>query len=234
MKRLISELNTILAEHDAYFSTLKTFEDQSEYINKQLGRDASYVFSSLPNNIQRQLLMDRDPHGNVQVSRIETEKLLIEMVEDRLNELKAEGKFHGKFSPQHHFFGYEGRAAFPTNFDANYGYSLGYNAYLLISYGLTGYISSVRNLSAPAEEWEAGGVPITMMMNMEMRKGKMKPVIKKSMVDLNGAPFKTFAAKREKWAVKTSYTYPGAIQYFGPEEVCDQPTISLALEQGRW
>jgi pyrophosphate--fructose-6-phosphate 1-phosphotransferase len=231
MKRLIGELNTILAEHDAYFSTLKTFEDQSEYINKHLSRDASYVFSSLPNNIQRQLLMDRDPHGNVQVSRIETEKLLIEMVEDRLNELKAEGKFNGKFSPQHHFFGYEGRAGFPSNFDANYAYSLGYNAYLLVTFGLTGYISSIRNLSRPAEEWEAGGVPITMMMNMEMRKGKMKPVIRKSMVDLHGRPFKAFAARREEWAVKTSYTYPGAIQYFGPDEVCNQPTISLSMEQ---
>jgi pyrophosphate--fructose-6-phosphate 1-phosphotransferase len=233
MKGLISELNTILAEHGEYFATLKTFEDQSEYINKHLSRDASYVFSSLPNNIQRQLLMDRDPHGNVQVSRIETEKLLIEMVEDRLNELKAEGQFKGKFSPQHHFFGYEGRAGFPSNFDANYGYSLGYNAYLLIAFGLTGYISSIRNLAAPAEEWIAGGVPITMMMNMEMRKGKMKPVIRKSMVDLYGRPFKAFAARREEWAVKTSYTYPGPIQFFGPDEVCNQPSISLTMEQGR-
>ncbi len=231
MKRLISELNSVLAEHNAYFSTLKTFEDQSEYINKQLSRDASYVFSSLPNNIQRQLLMDRDPHGNVQVSRIETEKLLIEMVKDRLNELKAEGKFTGKFNPQHHFFGYEGRAGFPSNFDTNYAYSLGYNAYLLISFDLTGYISSIRNLAQPAEEWIAGGVPITMMMNMEMRKGKMKPVIKKSMVNLYGKPFKAFAARREEWAIKTSYTYPGPVQFFGPDEVCNQPTVSLAMEQ---
>jgi len=231
MKRLISELNSILAEHNDYFSTLKTFEDQSEYINKHLSRDASYVFSSLPNNIQRQLLMDRDPHGNVQVSRIETEKLLIEMVEDRLNELKAEGNFKGKFSPQHHFFGYEGRAGFPSNFDANYAYSLGYNAYLLISFNLTGYISSIRNLAQPAEEWIAGGVPITMMMNMEMRKGKMKPVIRKSMVDLYGKPFKAFAARREEWAVKTSYTYPGPVQFFGPDEVCNRPTVSITMEQ---
>lgn len=230
MKTLISELNTLLAEHEKYFSSLHTFEDQSEWINKNLSRDASYVFSTLPNNIQRQLLMDRDPHGNVQVSRIETEKLLIEMVEDNLNELKAEGKYHGKFSSQHHFFGYEGRAAFPSNFDANYTYSLGYNAYLLISFGLTGYISSIQNLSAPAEEWIAGGIPITMMMNLEMRHGRMKPVIKKALVQLQDKPFKTFAAKREVWGIKTSFTYPGAIQYFGPDEVCNRPTLSLVLE----
>ena len=230
MKTLISELNTLLAEHETYFSSLHTFEDQSEWINKNLSRDASYVFSTLPNNIQRQLLMDRDPHGNVQVSRIETEKLLIEMVEDNLNELKAEGKYHGKFSSQHHFFGYEGRAAFPSNFDANYTYSLGYNAYLLISFGLTGYISSIQNLSAPAEQWIAGGIPITMMMNLEMRHGKMKPVIKKALVQLQDKPFKTFAAKRGEWGIKTSFTYPGAIQYYGPDEVCNQPTITLSLE----
>jgi diphosphate-dependent phosphofructokinase len=230
MKTLISELNTLLAEHGAYFSSLHTFEDQSEWINKNLSRDASYVFSTLPNNIQRQLLWDRDPHGNVQVSRIETEKLLIEMVEDNLNELKAEGKYHGKFSSQHHFFGYEGRAAFPSNFDANYTYSLGYNAYLLISFGLTGYISSIQNLAAPAEEWIAGGIPITRMMNLEMRHGKMKAVIKKALVQLQDKPFKTFAAKRAEWGIKTSYTYPGAIQYYGPDEVCNQPTLSLTLE----
>ncbi|MCF7913610.1 MAG: diphosphate--fructose-6-phosphate 1-phosphotransferase [Spirochaetaceae bacterium] len=230
MKTLISELNSLLAEHESYFSSLHTFEDQSEWINKNLTRDASYVFSTLPNNIQRQLLMDRDPHGNVQVSRIETEKLLIEMVEDNLNELKAEGKYKGKFSTQHHFFGYEGRAAFPSNFDANYTYSLGYNAYLLISFGLSGYISSIQNLSAPAEEWIAGGIPITMMMNLEMRHGKMKPVIKKALVQLKDKPFKTFAAKREEWGIKTSFSYPGAIQYFGPDEVCNRPTITLSLE----
>jgi len=231
MKSLISELNTILAEHANYFSTLHTFEDQSEWVNKNLSRDTSYVFSTLPNNIQRQLLMDRDPHGNVQVSRIETEKLLIEMTEDRLNELKAQGEFKGKFSTQHHFFGYEGRAAFPSNFDANYTYALGYNAYLLISFGLTGYITSIRNLSQTAEQWVPGGIPITMMMNLERRHGKMKPVIKKAMVDLDGKPFKTFAANRGEWALKTSYAYPGAIQYFGPDEVCNQPPMSIKLEQ---
>ena len=231
MKSLISELNTILAEHANYFSTLHTFEDQSEWVNKNLSRDTSYVFSTLPNNIQRQLLMDRDPHGNVQVSRIETEKLLIEMTEDRLNELKAQGEFKGKFSTQHHFFGYEGRAAFPSNFDANYTYALGYNAYLLISFSLTGYITSIRNLSRPAEQWVPGGIPITMMMNLERRHGKMKPVIKKAMVDLEGKPFKTFAASRGEWALKTSYAYPGAIQYFGPDEVCNEPPMSIKLEQ---
>ncbi len=231
MKSLISDLNTILADHEKYFSTLNTFEDQSEWVNKNLSRDTSYVFSTLPNNIQRQLLMDRDPHGNVQVSRIETEKLLIEMTEDRLNELKAQGDFKGKFSTQHHFFGYEGRAAFPSNFDANYTYALGYNAYLLISFGLTGYITSIRNLSQPAGQWVPGGIPITMMMNLERRHGKMKPVIKKAMVDLDGKPFKTFASSRGEWALKTSYAYPGAIQYFGPEEVCNQPPLSITLEQ---
>ncbi|MDY7028853.1 MAG: diphosphate--fructose-6-phosphate 1-phosphotransferase, partial [Spirochaetota bacterium] len=231
MKGLISELNTLLAEHQNYFSTLNTYEDQSEWINKNLSRDASYVFSSLPNNIQRQLLMDRDPHGNVQVSRIETEKLLIEMVEDQLNELKAEGKYKGKFSSQHHFLGYEGRAAFPSNFDANYTYSLGYNAYLLIAFGLSGYISSIQNLAAPAREWVPGGIPITMMMNLEMRHGKMKPVIRKALVELDGVPFKTFASKRDAWAIRTSYAYPGAIQYFGPDEVCNQPAVSIQLEQ---
>ncbi|MGC9311435.1 MAG: diphosphate--fructose-6-phosphate 1-phosphotransferase [Sediminispirochaetaceae bacterium] len=231
MKGLISELNTLLAEHQNYFSTLNTYEDQSEWVNKNLSRDASYVFSSLPNNIQRQLLMDRDPHGNVQVSRIETEKLLIEMVEDQLNELKAEGKYKGKFSSQHHFLGYEGRAAFPSNFDANYTYSLGYNAYLLIAFGLSGYISSIQNLAAPAREWVPGGIPITMMMNLEMRHGRMKPVIRKALVELDGVPFKTYASKRDAWAIRTSYAYPGAIQYFGPDEVCNQPAVSIQLEQ---
>ncbi|MFW6343427.1 MAG: diphosphate--fructose-6-phosphate 1-phosphotransferase [Sediminispirochaetaceae bacterium] len=231
VKNLIYELNTILAEHESYFNTLHTFEDQAEWINKKLSRDTSYVFSTLPNNIQRQLLMDRDPHGNVQVSRIETEKLLIEMTEDRLNELKSQDKFKGKFNTQHHFLGYEGRAAFPSNFDANYTYALGYNAYVLISFGLTGYITSIRNLSQPAEQWVPGGIPITMMMNLERRHGAMKPVIKKALVDLDDKPFKVFAAKRGEWALKTSYTYPGAIQYFGPEDVCNEPPMTIAIEQ---
>ncbi len=230
MKTLIGELNDLLAEHEAYYSTLNTFEDQSEWINKNLSRESSYVFSSLPNNIQRQLLMDRDPHGNVQVSRIETEKLLIEIIEDRLREMKTEGNYSGSFSHQHHFFGYEGRCAFPSNFDADYCYSLGFNAFALIANGLTGYMSSVKNLAQPAKEWIAGGIPVTMMMNLEQRHGKKKPVIRKALVELDGKPFKAFAAERETWAVETSFTYPGAIQYYGPDEVCNQPTMTLKIE----
>lgn len=230
MKQLISELNTLLAEHEDHFGTLHTFEDQSRWINRELSKDSSYVFSTLPNNIQRQLLMDRDPHGNVQVSRIETEKLLIQMVSSRLDELKSEGKFKGIFNPQHHFFGYEGRCAFPSNFDADYCYSLGYNAYILAASGLTGYISSIHNLSEPVEKWTAGGVPVTMMMNLEQRHGKMKPVIKKAMVELNGKPFTEFVSKRDIWAIKSSYVFPGAIQYFGPSNVCDATSITLSIE----
>ena len=231
MKALISELNVLLADNAAYFATMHTFEDQSEWINKNLSRDSSYVFSSLPANIQRQLLMDRDPHGNVQVSRIETEKLLIEMVQHKLAELSAKGDYAGKFSSQSHFLGYEGRCAFPSNFDADYCYSLGFNAFLLIAHGLTGYISAIRNLAEPSDNWEAGGIPLTMMMNMESRHGKMKPVIKKALVDLNGNPFKEFAAKRTEWAQKSRYVYPGAIQYYGPDEVCNSPSLTIKLEQ---
>ena len=181
----------------------------------------------------RQLTLDRDPHGNVQVSLIETEKLLSEMVATKLAQWKEEGKFVGKFAAQHHFFGYEGRCAAPSNFDADYCYSLGYAASALIANGKTGYMSSVRNTTAPAEEWIAGGVPITMMMNMERRHGEMKPVIQKALVKLDGAPFKSFAAQRDRWAIETDYVYPGPIQYFGPTEVCDQPTKTLQLEQGK-
>ncbi len=230
MKALIAELNDLMAEHTEFFQTLNTFEDQSEWINKNLSKDSSYAFSSLPNNIQRQLLMDRDPHGNVQVSRIETEKLLIEMVELKLKELKAAGTYTGSFSSQSHFFGYEGRCAFPSNFDSDYCYSLGYNAFMLIASGLTGYLSSISNLSAPADQWIAGGVPVTMMMNLEQRHGEKKPVIKKALVELDEKPFLTFAANRETWYKTTSFTVPGAIQYYGPDEVCNQPTITLTLE----
>ena len=232
MKSLISELNTLLGTNQAHFSTLNTFEDQSEWVNKGLGRDSSYVFSSLPTEIQRQLLMDRDPHGNVQVSRIDTEKLLVTMTSDRLAELKNKGEFAGSFSALTHFFGYEGRCAFPSNFDADYCYSLGFTACVLIAGRLTGYLSSVQNLASPADEWIAGGVPLTMMMNLEKRHGSMKPVIRKALVELDGAPFKRFAAHRDEWATKTSYTYPGAIQYYGPPAVCDTPSITLRLEQG--
>ena len=175
--------------------------------------------------------MDRDPHGNVQVSLIETEKLLSEMVGNKLAAWKKEGKYTGSFNPQHHFFGYEGRCAAPSNYDADYCYALGYNATQLIAAGKTGYMSSIRNTTAPAAEWIAGGIPITMMMNMERRHGEMKPVIQKALVDLEGAPFKAFAANRETWAKETCYIYPGPIQYFGPTEVCDQTTKTLALEQ---
>jgi len=231
MKMLISELNDLLAKGKEYFATLHTFEDESEWVNQNLSRDASYAFSSLPNNIQRQLLMDRDPHGNVQVSRIETEKLLIEMVQDRLNELKAEKKYKGKFGTQSHFLGYEGRSAFPSNFDADYCYALGFNAYLLIANGFTGYISSVGDLAKPAAQWKAGGAPLTMMMNLEQRHGKKVPVIRKAMVMLDGKPFRAFAAARDEWASNTSYLYPGAIQYYGPDEICNRPPQVLVLEQ---
>ena len=195
-----------------------------------LSSESCQVYRDMPKGIARQLTLDRDPHGNVQVSLIETEKLLIEMVAKRLAKLKAAGSYKGKFSAINHFFGYEGRCAIPSNFDANYTYSLGYTAAILISAGKTGYMSSVRNLTAPAEEWIAGGVPITMMMNMERRHGAMKPVIQKALVRLDGAPFQYFAAKRETWATITSFVYPGPIQYYGPAEVCEQPTRTLKLE----
>ena len=232
MKKLISELNDLLA-HNEDFNTLDTDEEKRQYVKSMLNKDSRDVFNSLPKGIAKQLTLDRDPHGNVQVSLIETEKLLIEMVAKRLIQLKAEKKYNGKFSAINHFFGYEGRCAIPSNFDADYTYSLGYTASVLISEGKTGYMSSVRNLTAPAAEWIAGGVPITMMMNMEKRHGKMKPVIQKALVLLDGAPFKFFASQREDWAdEKSSYVYPGPVQYYGPSEVCDQPTRTLLLEKG--
>ena len=230
MKVLITELNALLAEHTAYFNTLRSFEDQAEWINKNLSRDSSYTFSSLPNDIQRQLLMDRDPHGNVQVSRIETENLLIEMVSSKIDELSAEGKYTGSFSTQHHFFGYEGRSAFPSNFDADYGYALGCTACLLAAGRYNGYTCMIKNLADSREKWVAGGVPIVSMMNLERRKGKVKPVIRKAMVDLSKKPFRVFARGRKEWAVTTSFMSPGAIQYFGPPEVCDSPTDTLLFE----
>ena len=206
-------------------------EDKYKTIEQKLDSTNASVFNSLPDLIKAQLLMDRDPHGNVQVSKIETEKLLIEMVKTNLKKLKAEGKYNGKFSEQAHFFGYEGRCAAPSNFDADYCYSLGYNAFALILGGFTGYLSCIKNLTEPANKWMAGGVPLTMMMNMEKRHGKMKPVIQKALVELDGPVFKEFDANREKWALNDCYVYPGAIQYFGPSEVCDVTTITLQLEQ---
>ncbi len=230
--RLISELNDLLAREAEYFATLKTVEDQREWINHELSRDSSYVFSSLPRGIQMQLLDDRDPHGNVQVSRIETEKLLIELVSERLDRMKLKGEYNGKFSALAHFFGYEGRCAFPSNFDSDYCYGLGYSAFLLVSSGLTGYISSIADLHKSADKWIPGGVPLTMMMNLEQRHGERKPVIRKALVELDGAPFKAFASQRDKWAMETDYAFPGAIQYYGPTEVCDQPSETLRLEKG--
>ncbi len=229
MKKLIAELNDFLA-HDTKFLTLGKAE-QLTYVKDSISAENAAVFASLPEGVARQLTLDRDPHGNVQVSLIETEKLLSEMVANKLEAWKKEGKYNGKFSRQHHFFGYEGRCAAPSNFDADYCYSLGYNASALIANGKTGYMSSIRNTTAPAAEWVAGGVPITMMMNMERRHGVMKPVIQKALVELDGAPFKKFAACREDWAMNTDYVYPGPIQYFGPSEVCDQTTKTLVLEQ---
>ena len=231
MKGLIAELNDLLASNNE-FSMVKR-SAQREWIISKLSKDNSEIYASLPEGVARQLTLDRDPHGNVQVSLIETEKLLSEMVGRKLAKWKTEGKYVGKFASQHHFFGYEGRCAAPSNFDADYCYSLGYTASMLIANGKTGYMSSVRNTTAPAEQWIPGGIPITMMMNMERRNGVMKPVIKKALVELNGAPFKKFVSCREKWAIQTDYVYPGPIQYFGPTEVCDQPTKTLQLEQGK-
>jgi pyrophosphate--fructose-6-phosphate 1-phosphotransferase len=236
MKTLISELNDLLAEGSETEQKFKSFVSKTEgraFVAGLLSPESAHVYKSLPAGIADQLTLDRDPHGNVQVSLIETEKLLGEMVKSKLKEMKKAGEFKGKFGTQYHFFGYEGRCAAPSNFDADYCYSLGYNASFLIAEGKTGYMSSVRNLTAPAAEWIAGGVPVTMMMNMERRHGHMKPVIQKALVELDGAPFKYLAANREKWAIETSFVYPGPIQYWGPTEVCDQPTKTIQLEKAK-
>ena len=228
IKKLIAQLNDVLALPEA--KGLNS-EEQIAFVKAHISAENLAVFNSLPEGVARQLALDRDPHGNVQVSLIETEKLLSSMVAVKLDEWKKAGKFTGKFSAQHHFFGYEGRCAAPSNFDADYCYALGTSAVQLIANGKTGYMAIVKNTTAPAEQWIAGGVPITMMMNMEKRNGEMKPVIRKALVELDGAPFKTFAAQRDKWAKDTCYVYPGPIQYWGPTEVCDQPTKTLALEK---
>ena len=230
IKKLIAQLNDVLA--------LPEVKDMGrtetiDFAKAHLTEENLAVFNSLPTGVARQLALDRDPHGNVQVSLIETEKLLSTMVAQKLEKLKKEGKYTGKFGTQHHFFGYEGRCAAPSNFDADYCYALGTSAAQLIANGKTGYMAIVKNTTAPAEQWIAGGVPITMMMNMEKRAGEMKPVIRKALVELDGAPFKEFAAHRDEWARKTAYIYPGPIQYWGPTEVCDQPTKTLALEQAK-
>ena len=230
IKILIRELNDTIAHSADEFTGISSFTGQMDWLGKHISADSYKLLQSLPPDIASQFLMDRDPHGNVQVSRIETEKLLAGMAEKRLKILKENKSYKGKFNALTHFFGYEGRCAFPSNFDADYCYTLGYGAFVLIASGLTGYLSSVRCLSAPVEQWIAGGVPITMMMNLEQRHGSKKPVIRKALVDLNGAPFRAFEAAREKWALKTCYLCPGAIQYFGPEEICGQPTKTLSLE----
>lgn len=227
--RLIAELNDLLAKEEKTFGALDR-EAQRKWVIEHLSADNAKTYEALPEGVARQLTLDRDPHGNVQVSLIETEKLLSDMVGKRLEQLRSEGKYNGKFSALHHFFGYEGRCADPSNFDADYCYALGFNAACLINAGVTGYMSSVRNLVKPAVQWIAGGIPITMMMNMERRHGEMKPVIQKALVKLDGAPFRKFAAHRRDWALNTCYVYPGPIQYFGPAEVCDQPSLTLQYE----
>ena len=235
MKSMIANLNDIMAslESDPDFVNATTIREKFDIVENRLDDENAKVYNSLPVIIKGQLLADRDPHGNVQVSKIETEKLLIEMISTRLDELKSQGDYIGKFSAQSHFFGYEGRCAFPSNFDADYCYSLGFNAFALINNGLTGYLSSVRNLTQPASEWVAGGVPLTMMMNMEKRHGEMKPVIQKALVKLDGPVFKQLEENREDWAMNDRYLFPGAIQYFGPSCVCDVTTCTLQLERAK-
>ena len=228
--RLIQELNDLLAAHGADYKDLDK-EAQRKYIIAHLSKENAATFETLPEGVARQLSLDRDPHGNVQVSLIETEKLLSDMVGVLLAKWAKEGKFDGKFAAQHHFFGYEGRCAAPSNFDADYCYALGTSAAQLVAAGKTGYMAIVKDTTSNANDWKAGGVPITMMMNMEKRNGEMKPVIRKALVELDGKPFKAFAAKRDEWAKNTEYVYPGPIQYWGPTDVCDQTTKTLKLEQ---
>ena len=230
IKRLIAELNDMLAKNQADFD-LVADDKKIDYVLAHLSDENAALFKSLPLSVSRQLALERDPHGNVQVSLIETEQLLAEMVAKKLADWKRDGIYTGKFATQHHFFGYEGRCAAPSNWDADYCYSLGYNASMLIAAGKTGYMSSIKNTFRPADEWIAGGIPITMMMNMEKRNGQMKPVIKKALVELTGKPYKFFVRHRTEWSRHTSFVYPGPIQYFGPAEVCDRPTATLTLEQ---
>jgi len=235
IRALIGELNTILAEHDKYFQTIKDFSNQQEFINHKLSRESSFVFSSLPARIQNQLLLDRDSHGNVQVSKIETENLLIEQVRELLAEWAAEGKIDEKisknFSTQNHFLGYEGRCSFPSNFDADYTYALGRTAALLCMFRNTGYMAAVTGLVKPVSQRGACGVPLTSLMNVEIRKGKKAPVIKKALVDTGGKAFRLFADNRSQWEIEDDYVFPGPIQYFGPSEISDMPTKTLLLER---
>ncbi len=228
VKLLIGELNDFLAKN---MEAIGHENDHHEMIVKNLSPNNSRMFSKLPKKVAKQLAMDRDPHGNVQVSMIQTEELLAQMVANKLDEWAKEGKYNGKFSTIQHFFGYEGRCAAPSNYDTDYCYALGYTASILAGNEKTGYMASVRNTTAPAAKWQAGGIPITMMMNMERRHGEMKPVIQKALVDLNGAPFQYLKEHREKWAIETDYVFPGPIQFYGPSEVCDQPSFTLKLEK---
>jgi len=232
IKALISELNEILSAHHEYFNSLPSTKDKHQFLNSKLSPASAQAYSQLPEDLQWELLEDRDPHGNVQVSKIETEKLLIDLVGDLLREWKAEGKYKGRYQAQNHFFGYEGRCAAPSNFDADYAYSLGYTAGALLGAEKTGYLAMVKNLMKPCSEWVPGGQPLAAMMAVERRHGKDVPVIKKALVELDGKPFQVFAQQREKWMMSADYVYPGPIQYFGPDEVCDRPTLTLVLEQG--
>jgi pyrophosphate--fructose-6-phosphate 1-phosphotransferase len=233
VRALISELNKILHEDAAYFGTIQTFADKQEFINKKLSKDSSYVFSYLPAKIQLELLLDRDSHGNVQVSRIETEQLILEQVKEQVDEWKSKKAFYGNFQAQHHFIGYEGRCAPPSNFDTDYCYSLGQTAAALVAFRKTGFMACVQSLAAPRSEWKAAGIPLTSMMQVEERKGKATPVIAKALVRLDGAPFRKFLEAREAWALSDDYVYPGPIQYFGPEEIAGALTKTLELERGR-
>ena len=231
MKVLIADINELLAKHEGEFKAISGADAQIAFVSKRLAPESAGLYASLPGDIQAQLCWDRDPHGNVQVSRIETEKLLVSMVRARLGKLAEEGTYKGKFDWQTHFMGYEGRCAFPTNFDADYCYSLGFTACLLALYGFSGYIASIRNLSAPANEWIPGGIPLVSMMNIEHRHGSDKPVIRKALVELDGKPFAEFAGQRDKWALSSDYRLPGPIQYFGPPAVTDMPSLILQIER---
>lgn len=233
IRALIGELNRILSQHARYLDTVRFFSDKQEFVNHKLSKDGSYVFSGLPTAIQQQLLLERDAHGNVQVSKIDTEAMLVENVEERIAQWTVEERFPGRFQVQHHFFGYEGRCSAPSNFDADYTYSLGRLAALTIAFDMTGYICALRNLAAPPAEWQPAAIPLTSMMQMETRKGKLTPVIGKALVRTGDGPFRAFAAARERWAIDDDYIYPGPLQYFGPDDVCNQPPLSLLLEAGR-
>jgi pyrophosphate--fructose-6-phosphate 1-phosphotransferase len=230
---LIGELNTLLSEESRYFESIKLFEDRQEFVNRKLSRDSSYAFSCLPRRIQQQLLLERDAHGNVQVSRIDTEAMLVENITERIEEWQSKGEFQGKFQVQTHFFGYEGRCAAPSNFDADYTYALGNLAATLIAFGRTGYICAVQNLAESPDRWSASGVPLTSLMQMEKRKGRPTPVIGKALVDTGGRPLQSYRSVRNGWEMEDQYVYPGAIQYFGPPEISGQPALTLMLEHGK-